>query len=265
MNHIAAGEYMAVISGLLDEWNAKGNIEALEYDLLLDRIKSLYEEVKFGHCNKADGPVVNGKVVLSPETDRSRAEGIFGRAIGNCGNNIPSVQENSVSALYGNDNQLLKKKSSDVLCEAAKKGGADAESTPGLENHITERTGERAMVSQPVISSSANTVKQVLGEVIGNNGPTIADKVNVSPLDVATKLGHEKRTSLRGSIGINDKYMFVRDLFGGDQAAYEEGIETLDNFTSIEDAMIYIHDTYTWNADNQAALALCAMLSSKLM
>ena len=48
MNHTVAEEDLKVISGLLEEWRKTGRLGGLEYDLLLDKIKSLYETVRFG-------------------------------------------------------------------------------------------------------------------------------------------------------------------------------------------------------------------------
>ena len=78
-------------------------------------------------------------------------------------------------------------------------------------------------------------------------------------------LGHEKAGSLRRMIGLNDRYMFIRDLFGGDADAYEEALSRLDGFTSIEDAMLFIHDRYGWNSSSEAALLLSDMLARKLL
>ena len=47
MDHTVAREDLKVISGLLEDWNRKGSIDTLEYDLLLDKIKSLYQAVRF--------------------------------------------------------------------------------------------------------------------------------------------------------------------------------------------------------------------------
>ena len=59
--------------------------------------------------------------------------------------------------------------------------------------------------------------------------------------------------------------MFIRDRFGGDADAYEEALSRLDGFTSIEDAMLFIHDRYGWNSSSEAALLLSDMLARKLL
>ncbi|MFR7708471.1 MAG: hypothetical protein ACLUZZ_05220 [Alistipes inops] len=100
---------------------------------------------------------------------------------------------------------------------------------------------------------------------MGTGVRTFADTLNAPVADVASVLGHEKAGSLRRMIGLNDRYMFIRDLFGGDADAYEEALSRLDGFTSIEDAMLFIHDRYGWNSSSEAALLLSDMLARKLL
>ena len=49
----------------------------------------------------------------------------------------------------------------------------------------------------------------------------------------------EPVTDLRRAIGINDKFLMIRDLFGGDAAAYEAAIGTLNGFDDFDECMIY--------------------------
>ena len=114
-------------------------------------------------------------------------------------------------------------------------------------------------------SNLSDTRRPVLGEVMGTGVRTFADTLNAPVADVASVLGHEKAGSLRRMIGLNDRYMFIRDLFGGDADAYEEALSRLDGFTSIEDAMLFIHDRYGWNSSSEAALLLSDMLARKLL
>lgn len=232
MDHKAAGENLKIISAILEEWNAAGSIGNLEYDILLDRIKSLYDEVKFRFNHESDvrvqvkTPCEAVKEVSDCE-EREAAKGPSS-----------SGHRETVRALYG-DGRVPE---------------------PSVTNG-----GSEEGFGRDTNAASGTSSRQVLGEVIGSCGPTVADQLNVSTVDVASKLGYEKISSLRSCIGLNDKYMFVRDLFGGDTEAYEKAIEALDSFGSIEDAMIYIYDNFDWKASEPAADALCGMLAAKLI
>jgi hypothetical protein len=45
---------------------------------------------------------------------------------------------------------------------------------------------------------------------------------------------------LRKGVGINDRFVFVRELFRGDDAMYERSIKTINNFTIFPEAEYWI-------------------------
>lgn len=252
MNHKTASENLEIIASLLKEWEAEGDIGQLEYEILLDRIKSLYVEVKF--CSAAESEDV-ATSVLSVQTSPSLRE----RPVRNdTAEPEVSGHRQTVRALYGDDTTSPNEKFSVSPEQDIKEESTCSNSDYGLDSR-SEETGKQT----PVNGSSSS--RQVLGEVIGSCGPTVADRLNASTVDVVGRIGHEKVSSLRGCIGLNDRYMFIRDLFNGDHRAYEEAIDTLDGCGSIEDALIYIHDNFDWKADSPAADALCSMLFAKLL
>lgn len=198
MNHKIARENIDIISALLKEWAKRGKISELDYDLLTDKIKCLYEMVKFAEPDTpADSkPIIN-------EEDRHIVDTLYGR-ISDCSKGSNSLHLNNT-------------------------------------DH-----------------------KTVLGDVIRPCGATIADRFSGNK-DIGTSLGSEKINSLRSAIGLNDKYLIVRDLFGGNINAYDAAIMQLDEFTTIEDALLFIHDSFGWSSENTAARMISDLLVRKLM
>jgi hypothetical protein len=64
-------------------------------------------------------------------------------------------------------------------------------------------------------------------------------------------------TLLKASIGINDKFLFVNELFGGDMKAYLDCIDTLDNFSGFNEAEAFIHNKiskeFGWEVESKAS------------
>lgn len=103
----------------------------------------------------------------------------------------------------------------------------------------------------------------VLGEVINQDVQTLADTI-APPRDIASELRRsEPVTDLRKAIGINDKFLMIRDLFGGDGASYEIAIRALNAFDNLDDCMIYIAEHYAWNANSDGAKLLMELLERK--
>ena len=103
----------------------------------------------------------------------------------------------------------------------------------------------------------------VLGEVINHDVQTLADTI-APPRDVASELRRsEPVTDLRRAIGLNDKFLLIRDLFGGDGEAYERAIDALNNFEDLDDCMIFIAEHYAWNPNSDGAKLLMDLLERK--
>ncbi|MDR0907165.1 MAG: hypothetical protein LBM63_00930 [Rikenellaceae bacterium] len=83
------------------------------------------------------------------------------------------------------------------------------------------------------------------------------------PSQLQYKPKHET-ASLLATIGLNDKLLMTRDMFGGNEQAFEQAIGRLDEFADLDEAIIYIHDTYDWSAQSEGVKLLVELLERKL-
>ncbi len=71
-------------------------------------------------------------------------------------------------------------------------------------------------------------------------------------------------TDLFDAIGINDRFLFIREIFDGDKEAYNQAITRLNKSESIKDAMAVIM-SYTGDSDeNKAVAQLLDLVKRKL-
>ncbi len=106
-------------------------------------------------------------------------------------------------------------------------------------------------------------VGNVLGEVINHDVKTLADTIE-PPRDVATDLRRKAPVyDLRQAVGINDRFLLIRDLFGGDSEAYDTLMQKLNTFESLDDCVIYLTENYTWNANSESVRMLMELLERK--
>lgn len=118
------------------------------------------------------------------------------------------------------------------------------EPAPHVEHVVAESKEERA----------------VLGEVLGSDVQVLGDSMS-APQTVfeSVRLG-----SLREAIGVADRYMLVKELFDGDEKAFDEAIDALDKIEDFDDSMVYIVENYTWNPSSQGARMVVELLQRKL-
>lgn len=117
-------------------------------------------------------------------------------------------------------------------------------------------------VSDAVVASMGDSAP-VLGDVIGHDRQTLADTI-APPHDIASELRRgEPVGDLHCAIGINDKFLMIRDLFGGDAGAFDRAIGELNACTDLDDCMIHIAENYAWNPDSDGAKLLMELLERK--
>ena len=92
---------------------------------------------------------------------------------------------------------------------------------------------------------------------------TLADTL-AAPTPLADEINHSRLRSLRNGIGLNDKFLMIKDLFGGNAAQYEATIDVLNEFDDLDDCMIYIVENFRWNPDSEGARMLVSLIERKL-
>ncbi len=131
-----------------------------------------------------------------------------------------------------------------------------------LETKATERSAEEdvEVLEEPAQEQpKSESESVVLGEVIQPK-TTLADqraaKQTVNDL-------RPRVTDLRRAVGLNDKFLLIRDLFGGNGSLYEITIRKLNEFDNFDDCMIYIAEHFAWNPNSDGAKLMLDLLERK--
>lgn len=101
---------------------------------------------------------------------------------------------------------------------------------------------------------------RVLGEAIKPQ-PTLADTIVPQQSSISQS---SVVTSLHSAISVGDRFMLIRDLFGGDEAQYNATIDTLESMDNLDDCIIYIAENFTWRASSDGAKLIMDLLQRKL-
>jgi hypothetical protein len=98
--------------------------------------------------------------------------------------------------------------------------------------------------------------KKVLGEVIHQP---------IQYQEIASRLQAKPITSLASAIGINERFLYIRELFGNDAKKYEKAIEIMNNAASFNDAYNYMIREYTWDMDSEMVQELLELVRRKFI
>ena len=102
---------------------------------------------------------------------------------------------------------------------------------------------------------------QRVADVLGSGRKVLGD---VSHNEIVPTPPMSKIADLRKAIGINDKFIMLRDLFAGDEVQYNATIDALNSFASLDECMIYIVENFAWNPDSEGAKLIVSLIERKL-
>ena len=128
--------------------------------------------------------------------------------------------------------------------------------------------------AHPVVAKETehkkNTVREqespILADKFSNVSNTFHDKLGIisSEDDLTVMLKSQPIDSLPDAIGINDKFLFIREIFKGNQVDYHQAISRLDSVENLTDAKAVIMSYPGGNDENEAVKLLLDLVKRKL-
>ena len=123
---------------------------------------------------------------------------------------------------------------------------------------VTKPKPVEVPVAKPIVEEKPQTLADAIPAT-----QTLADVIT-APTALAEEINNARVRSLRDGIGLNDKFLMIRDLFDGDGEAYDEAINALDAMETFDDCMIHIIENYAWNPDSEGSKFIMQLLERKL-
>ncbi len=251
---------------IVEEAEREGVLADLERDILLNDLREAYAELKFGEKEEESGhiadtshvvpttpieeaksePEVNDDVEEEPEVE---VELIFDEEVND--EEESAVAEPAVAEPVVAESVVAES----VVAESVV---AETPNTSNASNASNAPTAPSAPKRSPLFSLYEDEPTPVLGEQF-HEAPSVADTI-ACPKGVAESA---PVVSLREAIGVADKFMLVRELFGGDADEYERAINALDSQPSFDDCIIYISENYVWSPNSQATKFVMELLNRK--
>lgn len=79
-----------------------------------------------------------------------------------------------------------------------------------------------------------------LNEVIGKTVPSINDRLFEQKTELVERLKDEPLKDIKKAVGVNDRFIFISELFRGDEDMYERSLKTINRFTIFPEAEFWI-------------------------
>jgi hypothetical protein len=111
------------------------------------------------------------------------------------------------------------------------------------KNRTAKRSEPSNLLFDPLFEiptlSHQQGVKEI-NELAEHQAESLNDRLKQEKTEVVEVLKHEPIKDLRKAIGINDRFVFINDLFRGDEAMYERSIKTINSFHIFPEAEYWI-------------------------
>lgn len=79
-----------------------------------------------------------------------------------------------------------------------------------------------------------------LNEAMAQNAESLNDRLKIERAELGSMLKETPIRDLRKAIGINDRFVFINELFRGDENMYERSIKTINSFGALGEAEFWI-------------------------
>ncbi|MCX6232907.1 MAG: hypothetical protein NTZ33_15365 [Bacteroidetes bacterium] len=152
--------------------------------------------------------------------------------------------------------------------------------TPEPKAIVEEKAFEIKEEETPVEIPQPNAKTDIPIDLFGN-APTIADKYKIekeslneklqktkTDKSIGTRMQHHAIKDLKSSIGINEKFLFINELFKGNMKEYNESILIFNNSANLKDAIDVLNglkEKHMWKEDMPAYLTLKDFVERKHM
>lgn len=314
MNLQIISSELTQLTALVAEWTRHNKIPDIEREIALDKLKTIYADLKLGIVDDAaiseklakvddvsDRKLqglffesTEGKEVQQEKPLRHRSTSAFeleeliipdfpdfgGRAKENEEKRLTPEEAapilDAISNLAGSINrhakpaELLDRNGDEPILEIENPVTAnfvkEAEPISMPKSAATTAAAPVAAPQNVRMEECAKTGDRRLGEMIASAKSSLNEVISPKgQTDLASKLQQKPVADLHKAISFNDKFRLIRALFNGNGKAYDSAIGELNKCETLDEALIYIQENYSWDASSPEVNLLVELLQRKFM
>ncbi len=121
------------------------------------------------------------------------------------------------------------------------KRNAEAKNNMSLHNKpviLFEETPDIPTLTHQEVKPAPKEINDVIAGSSENG--SLNDKLRQGTMELGDQLSEAPIRDLKKAIGINDRFLFINDLFRGDETMYERSIKTINGFSILPEAEYWI-------------------------
>ncbi len=208
----------------------------------MERIEALISKLKEQFDQQADPALLLGTVqLLQFELTKLKSAGSYSLGTAKVAVVLPSVIS-SVASTIGTGLAQYEKYAPKVAEVPAVKEVKETLLVDDGSVSVVQKNGQLDMVFDPMkeIPTLSHQPREREVNDAGAQGESLNDKLKQGKTELVEILKETPIKDLRKAIGINDRFLFINELFRGDENMYERCIKTINSFNIYAEAEYWI-------------------------
>lgn len=221
-----------------------GTRNLLEIDLAMEDVRSLYRELDLMRKLSEKENLSEAHVISGGHTEKEE--------------NTQKHEEEPVKDVVEEKTGIQEKET---------KPEPVAEEKPKEVSEDQEKQPEKPEIEKPIVASKPEKVKSeetavkpaqqnstIVAEKYSNEKSSIYERLLQIKEDksIGARMQYKPVKNIKEAIGVNEKFLFINELFNGDLKSYNEAVEKLNQFPSIHEAFEFLNKlTHEFQWDGQ--------------
>lgn len=133
-------------------------------------------------------------------------------------------------------------------------------------NISSEPVKEEPVETKPEPEVTPDPVVEEPKAVVNEKGTSFLDRLNIADNSISSQFAGRKIDTLSGAFGINERLLYINELFDGSGEAFSDAIKSLDSQPGLDEASTKIEELAfknSWNPEEDVVLEFLAIIKRR--
>lgn len=221
-------------------WRDMENIPSIEKDLVQRKLQQIYDQIK--HLNTNTEPLEENTTTTISEVSSK------------------TLLHEPAIATPGPVHEIEFEKPTEIIKESKPLFEEIPVVTEPVK-HVVEVTVSKTQVETENIKE---VPKETITEKHSHSHKLINETIKTrTVMDVSSKLKAAPIPSIQSAINLNDKFLFIRELFKNNNLLYNQTIERLNSARNFDEAMTIVEKEFAWDMNEPLVIKLIELIKRK--
>ncbi|MCF8336150.1 MAG: hypothetical protein K9H65_06080 [Bacteroidales bacterium] len=251
----------------VDFKNAR-SIPKIEMDILTEKVRNLYDElIRIDRNYPYESPAQSEKVSFEHQKENqpeNRKEQVQEPAQKK--HATTKVPEESTEKVQEKNKKEEEDKETEEPKRPEKKNTRSTEEDNAARIQYEDQSVEESKtVNRP--DHDKEDIPEILADRFYNTKISMHDSLARKQVqnNLSSRMQSKPIQDLNKAIGLNDRFLFIRELFGGDKDAYYEAIQIINEMPGYEEAEEYLRERFNWDEDKPEVIRFMELVRRRFI